>query len=301
MTKLSDLLKNTLLLLILLYIAPILITIIKNQYHTLLDHNTKVGVICIHEPVYEAQRFIHALTKMCKDPEIKAILLTIHCAGGHPGAAQALYHEIRALKKEYGKTIGTYIENVGTSSGYYIAAATDFIVATPAAFIGNIGIYIKQPQLKDFINEHKINYSVTQTGTHRTVGDMFLEQTEQGQKMLQTLTDEIYQQFIHDIIQARPQLLLEKAHEWADGKTVTGATAVKLGLIDLVGSRSTAELLLRKCAPIDGDIVWIYSKNTTPIVNSLLNAEHTSHTESIILTLLHRCISFVCSMVVLPY
>lgn len=271
MPKLFDILKNIVLILILIQLAPPFFTVLKKQYNALLEQRTKVGVLCINDCFYNSQSSVQDLRALFKDKDIQAIVLRMECPGGYPGAAQAFYNELRALKQEYTKLVGVYIENLCTSAGYYLACPADFIVATPSAFVGSIGVYIQQPQLKEFINQYKINYSVTKTGTYKTTGDMFLEPTEQGNKMLQGLTDNTYHQFINDVVKARPTLTLETAAVWADGKVFTGSQALEVGLIDAVGSQSTLEALLRKKAPIDGEIEWVYRKKNLGFVKNLFS------------------------------
>lgn len=288
---LSTALKNTLFLLIILKIAPPLLMSIKNQYTAFFEPRTKVGVLTIDDCLYDSQRSIQQLKKFFKDTDIRAILIKMNCIGGYPGSAQAFYTELRALKEEYSKTVGVYVENVCASGGYYAASAADFIVATPSAFVGSIGVYIQQPQLKEFINQFKIQYTVTKTGAYKTTGDMFLAPTEHGNAMLQTLTDDTYNQFITDVVNARPHLTKETASTWADGKIFTGNKARELGLIDAVGSACTTEKLLRKKTPIDGEIEWVYAQEPRSLINNLLNstedADNSSFAKQCIYGIMH--------------
>lgn len=266
-------LKNIFFILLFLQIAPMLFISIKKHYSSLLEQRTKVGVILLDDELTKSQVYVEQLKKLFKDTEIRAILLRINCPGGTPGAAQAFYSELRQLKEEYSKTVGVFVENICTSGAYYAACPADFIVATPSAFVGSIGVYIPLPHLKEFINQYKIDYSVVKTGDYKTTGDMFLQQTSHGQEMLQALTDDTYDQFINDVMEARPLLTKALVNDWANGKVFTGRQALKNGLIDAVGSQSTVESLLRKKAPIDGEIEWVYNKKNHGIIRSLFSED----------------------------
>ena len=257
MAKFTDYIKNIFFLLILLQIAPILIMSIKKQYTALLEPRTKVGVISIKGILNDSNFYVKNLKKFFRDTEIKAILLKIDCPGGTAGTAQTIFNEIKALKADYLKPVVVLVENICASGGYYIACSTDSIIAPASAFIGSIGVYIPQPQFKEFMEQFKIKYDVIKSGDYKTAGDPFLLQTPQQTELLQGLTKDTYEQFVYDVSQSRPRLSLSTANDWANGKIFTGRQAKDLGLIDEIGSHSIAEKILKLKAPIEGEIEWV--------------------------------------------
>jgi protease IV len=258
MAQLSDFLRNLLYVFIIIQLIPFMFTTIRHTYSNLTEARTKVGIISVKGTLCNASPYIKNLRKFFKDDDIKAILLNIDCSGGTAGSAQAIYQEIIDLKKEHLKPIIVFIENICASGAYYIASAADQdgIVATPSALVGSIGVYIEQPQFKEFIEQFKVKYSVVKSGAYKTAGNPLLAPTAEGEAMLQSVTDDTYNQFIRDVAAARPQLSIDKANEWANGKIFTGRQAHGL-LVDHIGSMSTVEQLLRKKAPIKGEIEWI--------------------------------------------
>lgn len=257
MAKFSDYLKNIFFLLLFLQVAPLLIQGIKKQYTNLLEPRSKVGVLSMTGMLTDSQFYVKNLKKFFHDSDIKAILLKIDCPGGTAGTAQAIFMEIKALKADYLKPVIVLIENMCTSGAYYVACSADSIIAPPSAFIGSIGVYIPQPQLKEFIEQFKLKYDVIKTGEYKTTGDPFLAQTAEQTALLHGLTNDTYNQFADDVAQSRPQLLRTNANNWANGKIFTGRQAKEIGLIDELGSQSTAEKILKLKAPIEGEIEWV--------------------------------------------
>jgi protease IV len=254
--KVNELLKSIILLLVLLMVLPSLIKNVGTQYAELIKEKTKIGQISFKKVLKDAQPYIDNLTTLFKDTSIKAIVLKMESGGGAAGTSQTIFNELKALKQKYPKPVIAFVENVCASGAYYIACAADSIIASPSSFIGSIGVYISQPELKDFIEQFKIKYSVIKTGTFKAVGDPFLELTPEQRTMLQTLTDSTYKQFVDDVATHRPKLS-KNSSEWAEGKIFTGSQAEHLGLIDKVGSPAMVEQELRERVAIVGEIEWV--------------------------------------------
>jgi protease-4 len=255
--SISGFLKFTLLLLVFLVVAPGLIKNIYDNYQDMLKEKTKVAVITIDKTLTEAEPYTEQLTKQFKNNDIKAIVLKIESGGGAAGTSQTIFNELKTLKQQYPKPVIVFVENICASGAYYIACAADSIITSPSAFIGSIGVYIPHPQLKDFIEQFKIKYSVIKTGTFKAVGDPFLEDSAEQTAMLQELTNATYEQFVNDVAASRSKLSRENAPAWAEGRVFTGSQALTLGLIDKTGSPSTVEQELRERINVVGDIEWV--------------------------------------------
>jgi len=223
MSKLNEYFKTIVYILIIFYIGPCLITEIQHQWTNSLEPYNKIGYIYIHGTIEQSGYYRKNLTNYFKDPSIKAILLHIESNGGAIGSCQALAFDIENLKKEYAKPIVTYTENICTSGAYEIAAATDHIIATGAAIIGNIGTHISDDQ--------KI--------------------------ISQALIDNTNLQLSKEIAHKR-HLQMNKIDQWGCGKIFTGQQAYDLKLVDALGSKTTAVTLIKKnIIPSDRKIEWV--------------------------------------------
>jgi protease IV len=253
----SNILRNIFWVLILLQFAPPLLKSIKHSYSDMMKAKTKVGIITIKNTINDSTTYAGQLKKFFEDTEIKAILIKFDCPGGSAGASQALFNEIKELKKQYLKPVISWVQSVCASGGYYIATASDHIIATPAAIVGSVGVYLPHPQLKEFIEQFKLKYSVISAGKFKTAGDPFLATTPEQEKHLKETVENTYHQFVNDVAAQRPKLTIATSATWADGKIFTGQQALKLGLIDELGSQITAERCIKKKAQIGGEIQWV--------------------------------------------
>lgn len=273
MFKTSDFFKNVFFLLLLLQFAPMLINSIKKQYTRLLEPHTKVGYLAIKGIILNSSYYTRQLKKFFENNDIKAILLFIESPGGAAGSAEAIAHEIKLLKKDHPKPIITLTENILTSGGYYIAAATDFIIAQPSTLVGSIGVIIPgQFKLQDFIEEYKIHYNVIKAGEYKAATDPFVNATPEQKALLENVAQSSYKNFIDHVARHRPKLEKDKSSVWADGKLFTGNQALSLGLIDLIGSHANAVQKIKETAIIEGEIEWIKEEKNKSLFQLFFNS-----------------------------
>jgi len=268
----SEILKILAFLFVGLQFAPTIIKNAKNQYSNISEHKTKVAIVSLDGVISDSEKSIKSLRKYFEDKDIKAIVFKIDSPGGASGSSQDIFYEILALKKQYDKKIISFVQNMAASGGYYVAAATDHIIATPSSFIGSIGSYIAFPTIKNFIEQFKLKYEIIKSGDYKTAANPFTELTEEQRQMFQELSNNVYQQFIRDMA-AQRKTLSKNYKQWADGKIFTGEQALKIGLIDEIGSHSTVVKALKEHAGIEGKIEWVKAKKSTNALYSLLSGE----------------------------
>jgi len=258
--KVFDYLKNILIVLVILQIAPILFENIRAQYSTYIFPRTRFALIEVKGVLYNSEKYNKYLKQYFEDDSIKGIMLKMECPGSASGTAHALFNEITKLKKQYpAKPIITLVENICASGGYYMACATDGIICPASSLIGSIGANLPYLfQLQNFIEQHNVKYESIKAGKYKSVADPFVTITPEEKAMLQSVIDDTYNQFIQDVVTTR-KLSTTDTSKWADGKLFSGRQAQKLGLIDIIGSSSDAIALLREKALVDKDqkIEWI--------------------------------------------
>ena len=273
-----DLIKNLFWLLLILQFAPMVFTNIKKYFKDAVITRAHVGSLTIRTGLLtSADFYVKKIHKFLKDPEIKALFLKIDCSGGLPGASQAIFNELNKFKKE--KPVVVFIENICASGGYYIAAAADHIVATPSSMIGSIGVVLNLANVKELLSNWNVKFDYIQSGKFKTAGSPLKEQTSEELSYLQKLSDGNYKQFIKDIAQSRN--LNEKDFKtWADGKVFLGTEALKLKLIDQVGSYQDAIDEIKKLAQIETEIKFVKPKTVSGLARLFYGEEENDYDNS---------------------
>ncbi len=279
------------LFIILLPLIPLLIGGIQQLYNRYIDPRCQVAVLPIKGILYDSTYYTKQLNRFFKDDAIKAVLLKIECAGSASGTGQALYNEILELKKTYPKPVIVLVENICASGGYYIASAADYIVASPMALVGSIGITMPYFfQFKEFAEYHKIKHVPLAAGDYKNSTNPFTQITPEQKQMLQSVLNDSYEQFAADIAERR-HLSLDTKNEWANGKIFNGRQAFKLGLIDELGSATQAIQAIKHKSGITGDIKWIHAPSRTGIW-ALIGGQSDDE-QTLVSSLANECVTIV--------
>jgi protease IV len=279
------------LFIILLPLIPFIVSGIQQLYNRYIDPRLQVGVLPVKGILYDSNYYTKQLNRFFKDDAIKAILLKIECPGSASGTGQAIYNELIELKKVYGKPVIVLVENVCASGGYYIASTADHIIASPMALIGSIGVAVPYLfNLKEFTEYYKIKYIPMASGEYKNSTNPFTNITLQQKQMLQSVIDDSYEQFAIDVAEQR-NLSLDTKNTWANGKIFNGRQALKLGLIDELGSITQASQAIKERIKITGDIKWINAPSKTGIW-ALLGGESDDE-QTVVAALANECVTIV--------
>lgn len=257
------LLKGLFFLFLIVQFLPDVIFTIRHAAEEALDDRTQVGCVDILGPIVDS-RAVTILKKYAEDKKIKGILVRITSPGGLPGCAQALHYEILRIREN--KPVAVYIENCCASAAYHMAAAGDYIVATPSALVGNIGAFVEIANIKGLLDDWKVRFNYIQSGKFKTMGSPMKDMSEDERELLQSVSDDTYQQFIKEVAASR-ELDLTKHLEWADGKIFTGNQAHVLGLIDETGDQQKALDYLKKVLKSETDLRLMTQKAPFSFIN----------------------------------
>ena len=205
-------------------------------------------------------RFKEELTKAADDEDVKAIVLRIKSPGGTVTASDILYHEIQELKKTRKVPIIASIMDLGTSGGYYVAMAADWVVAHPSSVTGSLGVIMLTLNASGLMEKIGVRADAVTSGPHKDMGSPFRTMTEQDRAIFQGVIDSFYSRFLRVIEQGRPNLKPETVRQLADGRIYSATQAKDHGLVDTIGYLDDALELAKKDAGIEEARVVIYQR-----------------------------------------
>ena len=213
---------------------------------------SKIGVIDIDGIILDADKIDTQIRKFGDDSSIKAIILHINSPGGGAAASQEIYNEVIRVRHDKNKKIVASVESVGASGAYYIASGCDKIYANNASVVGSIGVIMEWTNYGDLLKWAKLKNVVIHTGTLKDAGDPTREMTPVEQAYFQSLVDNMYGQFVHDVAVGRHSTD-DKIRPLATGQVWTGQQSLPLGLIDKVGGFRVALIDTARDAGIKGE------------------------------------------------
>jgi protease-4 len=217
----------------------------------------KIAIIEIKGMITQSSGIIEEINQYQEDEGVKAIILRIDSPGGGVGPAQEIYREILKVKSK--KKVVTSMGSVAASGGYYIACASDLIIANPGTITGSIGVLMEFPNIEELLKKIGIKGVVLKSGEHKDIGSPFREMAPEEKKILQGVIDNVHQQFVQAVAEGR-KMDRSKVMEIADGRILTGEQAKQIGLIDQIGNLQDAIDIVTKMVGIVGKPNILYPK-----------------------------------------
>jgi protease-4 len=217
-----------------------------------LGGGAKIGVIDIDGAITDADKIDNDLRTFGDDSNIKAIVLHIDSPGGGAAVSQEINHEVVRIRQEKHKLIIASIESVGASGAYYIASGCDKIYASDASVVGSIGVIMEWTNYGDLMRWAKLKNVVIHAGTLKDAGDPTRDMTPEEEAYFQSIVDNMYGQFVHDVATGR-HTTDDKIRPLATGQVWTGQQAIPLGLIDKIGGYRVALIDTAKQVGISGE------------------------------------------------
>ena len=180
-------------------------------------------------------RIKEQLAKATQDDQVKAVVLRINSPGGTVTASDIIHHELKAFKASRKIPIIASIMDLGTSGGYYIAAAADTVLAHPSSVTGSIGVIMLTINARGLMEKVGVEATAVTSGPRKDMGSPFRVMTPEERAIFQGLIDSFYQRFLTIVQEGRPQLQMEQIKKLADGRIYTGDQAKAAGLVDEIG------------------------------------------------------------------
>ena len=150
--------------------------------------------------------------------------------------------------------------DLGTSGGYYIAAAADTVMAHPSSVTGSIGVIMLTINARGLLEKVGVEANAVTSGPRKDMGSPFRVMTAEERTIFQGLIDSFYQRFLSVVQEGRPNLQMEQIKKLADGRIYTGEQAKASGLVDEIGYLEDAIELAKKQAKITEARVITYHR-----------------------------------------
>lgn len=207
-------------------------------------------------------RLKEELTKAEKDDHIKAIVLRINTPGGTVTSSDILYHELQEFKEKRKVPIISSIMDMGTSGGYYVAMASDYIFAHPSTITGSIGVIMLTLNGQGLLEKIGIQPTAIVSGPKKSMGSPFRAMNDEERAIFQDVIDRLYARFLTVVEKGRPKLAAAKIRQLADGRIYTADVAKTEGLIDEIGYLDDAIERAKKSAKLSEAQVVTYTRKS---------------------------------------
>ena len=214
------------------------------------------------------------LKKARNENQLKALVLRVNTPGGSAFASEIIREQILAIK-DRDIPIVVSMGGVAASGGYWISADSDFIFAHEATVTGSIGVaailFDVQNTIKKIgLNEDGITSSPFSGSLNN--GILLSSPPQEKVELIQGTVDRLYDDFIRIVANGR-SLSLQEAELIAKGRVWSGRDALRLGLIDGIGSLDDAIIKAKNLSGVKDYSVKEYNqtKNNISLIMDILH------------------------------
>lgn len=179
------------------------------------------------------ERIRRVLAATERDEAVQRRVLVVDSPGGLARGMDALAAEVRASAAIKG--LVTYIASGAHSAAYWLASATQRIVTERDGAAGSIGTYVVAYDTSKMLDKMGVTAHLVSSGGTKGVGAFGVPLTDD---YLTTLKESVVviQGLFNDGVATGRKISIEAARELASGREWIGMQAVKVGLVDSIGS-----------------------------------------------------------------
>lgn len=187
------------------------------------------------------------LKQASKDDHVKAILLEINSPGGGVTASDIIYHELDAFRKARKVPIVALFDDVAASGGYYVAMASDHIMAHETTITGSIGVISQFADVHTLMDKVGVRINTIKSQrpdgseSFKDIGSPFRVMKPAERELWQSMINQMWRRFVDVVATGREgRLTREQVEQIADGRVFTAPQALQLKLVDSLGYRHQA-------------------------------------------------------------
>ncbi|GLS98737.1 protease 4 [Sphingobium jiangsuense] len=183
------------------------------------------------------------------DKDLKALVLRVDSPGGSVLASERIRRAIVEARAQ-GLPVVVSMGNVAASGGYWIATASDRILAEPSTVTGSIGVFGIVPSFEGMLAKIGVTSDGIRTtplsGEPNVLGGL----SPEFRRVTQLGVEDAYRRFLALVAAAR-KTTPDKVDAIAQGRVWDGGTARQLGLVDGFGGLEEAIAEAARLAKLD--------------------------------------------------
>ena len=206
------------------------------------DRSTKIAVLLAEGDIVDSgkkgivgPKVVAEIEKLIKDEDIDALVLRVNSGGGSAFASEQIWEALQRFKatdRPFYVSMGDY----AASGGYYISCGADKIYADPVTLTGSIGIFGMIPNVNGLLKDKLgITQSIVKTNPSADFISITTPMSPFEKQALQRNINRGYETFVGRVAEGR-KMSVDSVKAIAEGRVWTGEDALKIGLVDELGS-----------------------------------------------------------------
>jgi protease-4 len=185
-----------------------------------------------------------------EDDSIDAVVFRIDSPGGSDVASDVIWREATLTREK--KPVVVSMADVAASGGYWIATASDAIVAEPTTITGSIGIYAGKFNLAGLFDKLGVSTDGVESAENADFFSASRSFTPEEREKLREILESGYRAFLERVAESRKKTT-DEVHAVAQGRVWSGRDAKDLGLVDELGGLKRAIEIAKERAGFASD------------------------------------------------
>jgi protease-4 len=207
--------------------------------------------------------FREKLDAAAADAGVQAVVLRLNSPGGSVTASDIMWRDLQEFRAKTHKPVVACLMDVAAGGAYYLATASDRIVAHPTSVTGGIGVILNLYNLRELMAQFNVIGQPVKAGANIDLGTPLTALSADSKRLLQGMADEFHERFKNIVKQARPAVDVALANTF-DGRVFTARQALDLKLIDEVGYLEDAVATARSLAGVGPGPVVLFHRHVDP-------------------------------------
>lgn len=210
---------------------------LKNNSTTPNSNQAYIARIKIHDVILDDLPRLEKIQTLIDDKNVKAIIVSINSPGGSVVGSETLYNKFKQAAKQ--KPVVAVLDSVAASGGYLAALGTNYIIAHNGTITGSIGVIIQTAEITELAKAIGVKFESFKSNPLKAVPNMTEKTSEEARESIMEVVYSTHEYFVEQVSISR-NIPKERIRAIADGKIFSGQQAVKLGLVDMIGSYEDA-------------------------------------------------------------
>lgn len=194
-----------------------------------------------------SEDLVKTINDVRKEKSVKAVVFRVNSPGGSAYGSEQILNAMKQLKKE--KPVIVSMGDYAASGGYYISCSADTILAEPTTLTGSIGIFGIIPNVKGLYDKIGLTTDGIKTNKMSDAISVNRPFTPEERNLMQNYINRGYELFVNRCAEGRKKTP-EEIKAIAEGRVWTGEDALKIGLVDKLGTIKDAIAIAAKKAKL---------------------------------------------------
>ncbi|AJQ51858.1 MAG: signal peptide peptidase SppA [Rickettsia conorii subsp. raoultii] len=211
-----------------------------------------IASVLIDEIILEDEKRDKKLKKIIDDSHIKALIVNVNSPGGTVVGSEKIYNILRKISAK--KPVVIVMGTMAASGGYLISLGGDYIISHNGTITGSIGVILQTAEVTELAQKLGIKFNNFKSGELKAVPNPTEKLTEAVRVAIMENIEDTYNFFL-ELVSERRNLPIEEVKKLADGRVYSGRQALKLKLVDAIGSEDTALKWLQEVQKINVNLL----------------------------------------------